>query len=73
MGYADIITQKVQQLSLEKQAEVLDFVEFIALRPSGRTDWSDADFSDMSLQQALRDNPNDPLNYTATDCRELWR
>ena len=73
MGYADIISQKVQQLSVEKQAEVLDFVEFIALRSSGRMDWSDVDFSDMSYQQALRDNPDDPVNYTATDCRELWR
>jgi hypothetical protein len=54
MGYADIISQKVQQLSVEKQAEVLDFVEFIALRSAGRMDWSDQDFSEMSLEQALR-------------------
>ncbi len=73
MGYADIISQKVQRLSPEKQAEVLDFVEFIALRSSGRMDWSDKDFFEMSLEQALRDEQDDSVNYNATDCRELWR
>jgi len=73
MGYADIISQKVQQLSLEKQAEVLNFVEFIALRSSGGTEWPDKDFFEMSLEQALRDEQDDSVNYAATDCRELWR
>ena len=73
MGYADIISHKVQQLSVEKLAEVLDFVEFIALRSSGRMDWSDQDFSEMSLEQALRDEQDGAVNYTVTDCRELWK
>ena len=32
MGYAELIHQRLQTLPLEKQAEVYDFVEFIAAR-----------------------------------------
>ena len=32
MGYAELIHQRLQTLPQEKQAEVYDFVEFIATR-----------------------------------------
>lgn len=32
MGYAELIQQRLQTLSSDKQAEVYDFVEFIAMR-----------------------------------------
>ena len=36
MGFADLIHQRVQTLTEQKQSEVYDFVEFIAARdPSG--------------------------------------
>lgn len=34
MQYADIIARKADSLSLEKQAEVLDFIEFLKTRQS---------------------------------------
>lgn len=32
MGYADIIAREADSLPVEKQAEVLDFIEFLKLR-----------------------------------------
>lgn len=36
MGYADIIAREADLLPLEKQAEVLDFIEFLKVK-QGRT------------------------------------
>ena len=72
MGYAELIAQKLALLPLEKQAEVFDFVEFIAVRSS--IDWTDEQFQAMSLTQALRNQEDDdPVSYSASDCREIWR
>jgi hypothetical protein len=82
MGYAELI-EKLQALPLEKQAEVFDFVEFLATRcgkpgvvPVGgqdRDDWTDADFAGFSLAQALRGMEDDPVTYTTDDLRERWQ
>jgi hypothetical protein len=71
MSYAELIAQKLTQLSPDKQAEVFDFVEFIASRSSA--DWSESHFQLMSLSQAFREQTDDPVNYSASDCREIWR
>jgi hypothetical protein len=71
MGYAELIAQKLALLPPEKQAEVFDFVEFIIARASAS--WADRDFQSMSLAQALRDQEDDPVSYSASDCREVWR
>ncbi len=71
MGYAELIAQKLTLLPPEKQAEVFDFVEFIASRISA--DWTESHFQLMGLSQALRDQTDDPVNYSASDCREVWR
>ena len=71
MGYAELIAQKLALLPLEKQAEVFDFVEFIAVRSS--IDWTDEQFQSMSLTQALRNQEDDPVSYSTSDCREIWR
>jgi hypothetical protein len=66
-----VIAQKLALLPPEKQAEVFDFVEFIAARTSAG--WTDRHFQSMSLAQALRDQEDDPVTYSSSDCRELWR
>lgn len=71
MGYAELTAQKLALLPLEKQAEVFDFVEFIAVRLS--IDWTNGQFQSMSLTQALRNEGDAPVSYSASDCREVWR
>jgi hypothetical protein len=74
MGYVELI-EKLQTLPREKQAEVFDFVEFLAARFSGTspdTEWTDTKFSEFSLAQALRGMEDDPVTYTTDDLSEKW-
>ncbi len=74
MGYGELI-EKLQTLPHEKQAEVFDFVEFLASRfggmPAG-AEWTDASFSELSFGQALRGMDDDPVTYTLDDLKEKW-
>ncbi len=82
MGYAELI-EKLQALPLEKQVEVCDFVEFLAVqsRKSGivpvgdqdRDNWTNAAFTGFSMAQALRGMEDDPVTYTTDDLRERWQ
>ncbi|MDP2795452.1 MAG: hypothetical protein Q8O25_15455 [Sulfurisoma sp.] len=80
MGYAELI-ERLQALPSEKQAEVFDFVEFLAARVGSmggarspaHGDWTDAEFSNMAMAQALRGMENDPVAYTRDDLREQWQ
>jgi hypothetical protein len=80
MGYAELIQQRLQTLSQEKQAEVYDFVEFLATRLSKAgldvehpEEWTDADFSHLSISQAMRGLEDDPVTYTLNDVKERWQ
>ena len=77
MGYAELI-EKLQTLPTEKQAEVFDFVEFLAARfgaarPARLGEWTDAEFAELSMRQALRGMEDDPVAYTRDDIKERWR
>lgn len=85
MGYAELIQQRLQTLPPEKQAEVYDFVEFLATRSqvvmpldteprkkSAPIDWTDDEFSKLSITQAMRGLENDPVDYVLTDIKERW-
>lgn len=79
MGYVELI-ERLQSLPREKQAEVFDFVEFLVARSglaAGKSidhvDWRDAEFSAMSMQQAMRGIEDDPVVYTRDDLRERWQ
>jgi hypothetical protein len=37
------------------------------------TDWSDQEFKDFSMQQALRGMDEDPVIYTDADLQKLWQ
>ena len=79
MGYAELI-EKLQDLPAEKQAEVFDFVEFLATRfgkakskPFTRDEWSDAEFAEFAMGQALRGMEDEPVLYTRDDLKECWQ
>ncbi|MDP2170318.1 MAG: hypothetical protein Q8J96_07830 [Rhodocyclaceae bacterium] len=79
MGYAELI-ERLQALPQEKQVEVFDFVEFLSARSGGvgskplaHGEWTDAEFSVMALQQALRGIEDDPVAYTRDDLKEHWQ
>lgn len=80
MGYAELIQQRLQTLPQEKQAEVYDFVEFIATRtqaaqatPQQHSEWTDQEFSRLALAHAMRGLENDPIDYQLTDLKERWQ
>ena len=79
MGYAELIN-RLESLPREKQAEVFDFVEFIAGRcgsttgkPFTHSEWTDAEFSELSMRQALRGMEEESVTYTRADLREQWQ
>ncbi|PWC39050.1 DUF2281 domain-containing protein [Azospirillum sp. TSO35-2] len=77
MGYAELI-EKLQALPEDKQAEVFDFVEFLAARfaaskTGGKADWADGEFAEFSMEQAIRGMEDDPVTYSREDLRETWR
>ncbi len=79
MGYAELI-EKLQDLPAEKQAEVYDFVEFLADRFGKAKDssfatgeWSDAEFAEFAMGQALRGMEDEPVLYTRDGLKEQWQ
>ena len=74
MGFGELI-EKLQALPADKQAEVFDFVDFLAARfathPPG-ADWTEREFSDFSLGQALRGMEDDPVTCSTDDLSENW-
>lgn len=80
MGYAELIQQRLQVLPTEKQAEVYDFVEFIAARTphaapktEPTSDWTDAAFSRLAMAKAMRGLEDDPVTYGLDDLKERWQ
>lgn len=70
MTIAERIATRVAVLPVARQAEVLDFVEFLAARQrsSAAVDWTESQFMAMSLEQLFADD--DPVAYDLADCRE---
>ncbi|OHC73512.1 MAG: hypothetical protein A3G18_08040 [Rhodospirillales bacterium RIFCSPLOWO2_12_FULL_58_28] len=75
MGYAELI-ERLRALPDDKQAEVFDFVEFLLARtaredkPPVEGEWTNAEFADFSLSQAMRGMEDDPVTYTPADLKE---
>ena len=70
--------EKLQGLPEEKQAEVLDFVDYLSTRFTRRetqehVEWSDRDFSLLSVTQAMRGMEDEPNLYDQGDLRERWQ
>ena len=67
MGVAQKIAEIAATLPPAKQAEVLDFVEFLASRAGGApassaAEWTDAEFQELALR-ALHDGDDVPVTY----------
>ena len=74
MGYAELI-ERQQSLPREEQAEVFGFVEFLVVRSGpavgksiGHVDWTDAELSVMSMQQACAESRMILWRTRATIC-----
>ena len=78
MGYAELL-KTVQSLPKEKQAEVFDFVAFLAMRCGvpveslAPGEWTKDEFADFSLQQAMRGMESDAVSYGLDDLKERWQ
>lgn len=75
MNQAQLL-EKIQALPPDKQAEVFDFVDFLASRSASNSqqdEWTDAKFSEMAMSQALRGMEDEPSLYTQADLKERWR
>lgn len=72
--------KKLQTLPPAKQAEVFDFIDFLASRSTTPQDqetaedgWTNADFSKMAMSQAMRGMEEEPPLYTVDDLKERWQ
>lgn len=72
--------EKMQALPLDRQAEVFDFIEFLASRSItldnrqiADDDWTNAEFSQMAMSQAMRGMEEEPSIYTLEDLKERWQ
>jgi hypothetical protein len=79
MNHAKLI-EKIQALPVEQQAEVFDFVDFLASRIKGAAhnsltydEWTNAEFGEMAMNQALRGMEDEPSLYTFDDLKERWQ
>lgn len=79
MGYAELI-ETIQNLPQDKRAEVFDFVEFLAAKsgvesgkPHKPEEWTDSEFAQLAMRQALRGMEDEAVSYTQEDIKERWQ
>lgn len=70
MGYAELINQRLQTLPQTKQAEVYDFVEFIATRP-GVTETLDEEQRQKQVLETLESARGAWPKLSAKEMREM--
>jgi hypothetical protein len=76
MNYAYLI-EKLQTLPIEKQAEVVDFIDYLFERFSRQDEtalgaWNEQDFSQFSMHQAMKGLEDEEPVYTEQDLKEKW-
>lgn len=77
MNYASLIN-KLQVLPEGKQLEVLDFIDYLSDRfavpaQSSMAQWSERDFSELAMSQAMRGLEDEPALYSEEDIKERWQ
>lgn len=70
--------EKLKTLPDEKRTEVFDFVDDLSSRFASHptpavSQWTDQEFADMAMQQALRGIDDEPVIYSDADLRERWQ
>ena len=76
MNYAHLI-EKLQKLPAEKQAEVVDFVDYLASRFTQHTagayeEWDEQGYSRFSMNQAMQGLQDETPTYSESDIKERW-
>lgn len=66
MTLAEKILHQITVLPESKQAEVLDFIEFLALKTSGD---HDRNWARLSLTSAMRGMEDEPTPYSRSDIK----
>jgi len=69
--------EKLQGLPEDKQTEVIDFVDYLSSRFTREgvrrhPDWTDGDFSLLSINQAMRGMEDEPELYAPSALKERW-
>lgn len=79
MGHMELV-RTLQTLPADKQEEVMDFVQFLALKfavparaPVVQSDWTESAFSQLAIEQAMRGVDDGVTIYTALDLKERWQ
>ena len=79
MNHAQL-SEKIQALPPDKQAEIFDFVDFLVSRHTvakqqkiADGEWTRAEFSQMAMSQAMRGMEEEPHLYTLDDLKERWQ
>ena len=73
MQIDEIVQRRVRELPTKLQAEVLDFVEYLASRESSESVVHDGNWSELSLSWALRGMENEEgPNYALSDLKEVF-
>lgn len=72
------LLEKLHALPADKQAEVFDFVDYLAERfahPAGPgfADWPQGEFSELAMAQAMRGVEDEPALYAETDLKARWQ
>lgn len=74
MTTEEAIIERIRRLPDEARQEVLDFADFLHARlEQAALDKEHAEWSELSLESALRDMADEPDLYEETDLRERFR
>ena len=71
MSIAEKIVEQVKALPESAQTEVLDFVEFLKSKGS-QASVDDADWSKLSIDQAMRGMEDEASPYSERDLKEVF-
>jgi hypothetical protein len=76
LNYIKLI-EKRQVLPKDKQAEVFDFLEYLADRfghatKPGVAEWAEGEFSEMSMKEAVRGLEEELAWYTGANIKDHW-
>ncbi len=76
MNYAHLI-EKLQTLPADKQAEVVDFIDYLASRFSTNLgesyeEWDEMGFSKFSMERAMQGLEDEEPTYSQNDIKERW-
>ena len=70
MSVKEIISQKIDNLSENKQIEVLDFIDSLLKK---NLEEEIQEWNEFSLEQAMKGLEHDELEYTEADLIEKWQ